>query len=192
MDIKLLFGIASWMCVLYGFVIYIHSILKGETKPHLYTRILYLWITGVVFAWQLKSNAWYALIFSGFNVFYCFLSLFLTCKYGTKDIIFFDAVLLFFWFISLLLWYFLWNPLYSVILMTLIDLFATIPTVRKTYNDPYSENLGVYIIGLFSILFSILAVKEYSMINLFYLVFLVPIELSYIIVIIRGRKLLSQ
>jgi hypothetical protein len=73
----------------------------------------------------------------------------LSIKYGTKDVKRIDYVFILFSLISLILWLYFEQPLLSIILLVSIDLFAFLPTLRKAWNDPYSETLSMYVVTTF-------------------------------------------
>lgn len=189
MDIKLFFGIFSGIFSIIFYIVYIKSIFKNETKPHIYTRFLYLIIILIIFLWQISNNGWYGSIFSWVWSIFCFITFVLSFKYWIKNVTISDKIFLILWLISVPIWYFSWTPIYSILLLTLVDFLASIPTIRKTYKNPYSENLQAYIIGLFSLVFSILALDIYNVVNLFYLVFLVILDSFICLIIIFRRRL---
>jgi len=66
---------------------------------------------------------------------------------------------------SIPLWYLTGNPLLSVVLLMIVDVFSSYPTIRKTINDPYSENLPAFIVEFVGINFSILALSHINFIS---------------------------
>ena len=192
MEIKLIFWIIGIILVFYTFYLYMSWILKWEIKPHLYTQILYFIVTGIIFLGKIESEAWYGLLYTGSITLYSTITIFLAFKYWTKDIILLDKILLMLGLSAIPLWYYSGSPFYSIILLTWIDLFATIPTLRKTYNDPYSESIAVYLVSLLSIVLTIWALSQYNAINLIYLVYLVWTETTFILLMWWRRTIFNN
>lgn len=141
-------GLLAAAIGLLSYIPYIRSILGGTTKPHLYSWLIWTIIMGVISVIQYKEGASfgayvsYATFLTNFTVF-C-----LALKYGTKDITFIDHVALGLALISIVLWMSFSAPLVAVIILCFVQIFAIIPTYRKTWIDPSSENPIIYFISV--------------------------------------------
>lgn len=165
MTTTLIFSVLSWLFTVVFCSVYLRSILSWETKPHIYTALFYAIMTWVIFSSQVSQNAGLGATYLGIIfVFWCLIFC-MSFRYGIKDIILADKISLLLACISIPIWYFSWDPLLAVILLMFVDLFSTIPTIRKTYVDPYSENTYVYLIEFVWILFSIFALTQINFIN---------------------------
>lgn len=190
MEIKLLFTLISVLLIGIPYIIYFYSIHKGETKPHIYSRLLYVIITGIICFIQIQDQWIYRSIPLIIMSIFCLLSFMLAIKYWTNDITMSDRIFLVLWLLSIPLWIYVENPLFSVILLVIIDFFATLPTIRKTIVDSTSENKYVYLIWSIWIFFSLLLIEEYSIVNSLYLIFLLFINiLLYLIIAFKNKTL---
>lgn len=72
----------------------------------------------------------------------------LALENGTKDVKRMHKLLFVTALISIIPWYLIQDPLFSVIIVTLVDAFAFVPTIRKTFNDPHSETLTSFLSNL--------------------------------------------
>ncbi|HHJ35312.1 MAG TPA: hypothetical protein ENJ87_06070, partial [Gammaproteobacteria bacterium] len=63
---------------------------------------------------------------------------------------------------SLPFWYFTSDPLWAVVVLTLVDVLGFGPTVRKTYTFPYSESMLFFALFAVRNLVVILALEHYS------------------------------
>ncbi len=192
MEANLIYWIISSILVCWFCSIYLWSVLKWETKPHMYTMLLYVIITGIIFYSQLQSGAWFGSVYVGVVFLFWCLIFILSFWYGTDDVIFADKVCLVFALATIPLWYFTWNPLYSVILIMIIDVFSSAPTVRKTINDPYSENIYVFVVEFIGIIFSILALSQINFLSTGYLIYIMLFDLLMLYILIRGRMSLKK
>jgi len=60
------------------------------------------------------------------------------------------------------------TPLWSVIIITVADMFAYFPTFRKSRSKPYSETLITYTLSLLKIGLSVIALENITIITSMY------------------------
>lgn len=146
-----------------AFVPYIRAIMSGTTKPHVFSWVIWGATTFVVFLAQLEgkggAGAW-PIGVSG--VITLLIAILAYVKRADITITKTDWLFLVSALSSLPLWYFTSDPLWAVVILTIVDVLGFGPTVRKAYGDPHSESLLFY--GMFSIrnLLVIAALEEYS------------------------------
>lgn len=192
MELNAIYWIISWILVCVFCSIYLHSVLKIETKPHIYTMFLYVIITWVIFYSQILNGGWFWSVYIGITfLFWCVIFL-LSFWYWTEDVTFSDKISLIIALVSIPLWYFTWNPLISVILLVVVDIFSSFPTVRKTLNDPYSENIYAFMVEFVGVTFSILAISSINFISTWYLVYILLFDLLMLFILIGWRKRLKR
>lgn len=185
---SIIFWVISWILTLVFFAVYLSSILKWETKPHLYTALLYSLMTWLILYSQIVNDAGLWAVYLGITfVFWCIIFL-MSFKFWIKNIVLADKISLVLALFAIPIWYFSWNPLLSVILLMIVDLFSTIPTIRKTYVDPYSENSYVYLIEFLAILFSVLALTQVDFINAWYLLYIMIFDVLMCLIVFYRRK----
>ena len=135
-----------------AFLPYIFLILKGNVKPHVFSWVIWSITTITVFFAQIDEGAGVAAWSTGVSG--C-VTIFIAClafiKRADITILPIDWVFLLAAMISLPLWYVSSGPLWTVVILTSIDVTAFGPTVRKTYVMPYSESI---------IFFAIFAVRD--------------------------------
>ena len=79
----------------------------------------------------------------------CLIIFLLSLRTGDKDIVRSDVVLLVLSLTSLFLWLVVKQPVWSVILINTAEVLGVVPTVRKSWNRPYSETLFTYELSIF-------------------------------------------
>lgn len=170
MDIKIILGVIAAVLALFSSFLYIRDIFRKNTKPHMYTWLIWSIVTTIVFFGQWVSGggpgSWATGVAALVTIFTLFLSL--QGGYGTKDITSFDKICLFLAILSILPWVLTQNVLWSVILATLIDLIAFFPTMRKTWHAPRSESLGSMYVDAVKHSLSISSMGTYSLTNIIY------------------------
>lgn len=173
-------------------IIYIRDIFRGNTKPHLYTWIVWLISTVLVFFGQWTSGggagSW-ATAVSGIFTLYIF---FLAFRYGTTDITRFDKICLALALISIVPWLFAKNLLLSVILATVTDVIGFLPTMRKTWHAPKSESLGSMYFDAMKHGLSALSLQSYSLATYLFPVAVLITKLAIIAEIIFRRSMLKD
>jgi hypothetical protein len=122
-------------------VFYIYTVVKGQTKPHAYTWLIWSLITIIAAYAQYKGGAGIGLILTCWIAIACLTNTVLAFFKGTSGITLSDKICLTLCLIAIALWQTLDSPVYSLILVTCIDTAGFYPTIRKSWHDPYS--LGV-------------------------------------------------
>jgi len=87
---------------------------------------------------------------------------------GTRDIRISDAILLVLSLIALYLWIVVRQPIWSVLLITSSEILAFVPTIRKSWKDPYSETASLYQISIVRHGLSILALEKINILTALY------------------------
>jgi hypothetical protein len=144
---KEIFSAGAVALTLIGFIPYIRLIFKGTTKPHVFSWVIWGLTTTVVFFAILEDEggvgAWPIAISGCITLFIALLAF---LKRGDISITRSDQ----FFFVSALsslpLWYLTSDPLWAVILLTIVDLLGFGPTVRKTYHHPHSESILFFLL----------------------------------------------
>jgi hypothetical protein len=181
-------GLIAAGLVLVGYIPYIRDILKGLTKPHVFSWALWAIVTGIAFSLQVSANAGPGSLVTLAAALMCLVVLGLGMKQGKKNIKPIDGIFLFLALISLGLWLLAKQPVLSIILVTLIDIFGFLPTVRKSIDDPYSETLSFYWINTFRFGLAIIALNEYSIITALYPVSWSLINFTFAIFLFSARR----
>jgi len=148
--------------------IYIKSILEGETQPHIYTKFIWTIVVWIWFLIQVRHWGWAGAWLLGVSFLTQLVTFLMSFKYGTKDITRFDTLLLIWAILTIPLYFWIESAIYSLILIILIDSFAYIPTIRKTYRAPFTESIPAFSLGILKYTLSILALAQYSIYTITY------------------------
>ncbi len=164
-----LFGIASIVVALIGYVPYIKDILRQKTKPHAFSWLVWSTLSAIAFAVQVTNNAGSGSWLMGLTAAITLVIFFLSLKHGEKNILTIDWVSLAFAGLALILWLVTDNPLTSIILVSLIDAIGGFfPTFRKSIKKPQEETAVLYLLFGLSLGFSLVALEEFNLINALY------------------------
>lgn len=147
MDTKTLLGLTAVAFELLSMGLYFRDIFRGRTQPHLYTFLIWGVVTTVAFAGQVFTGGGAGAWATGMTAALQFVVIFLCFRYGTKDITKLDALFLLGALASIVPWLLTKDPLWSVVLASVIDAFAMGPTIRKTWKAPNSESLSSWLVA---------------------------------------------
>lgn len=168
-SLKITFSALATILALVGYIPYLIDMFRGKNQPHLDTWISIFVITAVVAYIQVIGGSGVGAVAVVVGVAvdavilaYCF-------KYGTKDVVAFDKICLAISLVGVAAYVlFRDQPLVALAIVTVAELVAFVPTVRKTRNDPYSESLtSYYLIGL-KLVFVLLALEAYNLLTVSY------------------------
>ena len=130
-----------------AFAPYIKGIISGQVKPHIFSWIIWGSTTFIVFFGQLAGGggigAWPIGVSGLITIFVAFLAYY---KRGDSSFHLLDWVFFSISLASLPLWYFASTPLYTVLLLTFIDVVGFGPTIRKAYHNPFDEQLLFFVL----------------------------------------------
>lgn len=188
-NIKITLSIIAILLTFIAYLPYIRDALRGKTTPHVYTWFIWGFVTAITYGLQVNAGAgvgsWVTLVVAVF----CFIVFALGIRNKKKDITLADTVFLILAFIALFIWLIAKQPILSVILISSIDMLGFIPTIRKSWNKPYSETLFSYELDFFRHGLSILALQKYSIITWLYsATWMVACGLFSIMLIIRRKQ----
>lgn len=166
---KTLLSIIAILLTFYAYYPYIKSINNGQTKPHIFSWVIWGIVTVIAAAAQYAANggvgSWPTLA-SGLVTLYVALLAYLKRADITitpSDKFFFILGLL-----AIPVWYVTNDPLWAIILLTTADTLGFIPTFRKSYYFPYQENLEMYVIVTIRNIIAIFALEEYSLTTIYF------------------------
>lgn len=143
-----------------AYIPYYRDILKGKTRPHIYSWSLWGLLTILIVALQFKGGAGPATWITAAAGLLCVGVVFLSIKNGKRDITTSDTVVAVLSLMAIGFWLIADQPEVAITLAIVADLLAFIPTVRKSYYDPYSETLSLYITNALRFCLALLAVAE--------------------------------
>ena len=140
MDYHFIIGILAGTCSIFSVSHYIPSILRGETKPNRASWIIWN-ITNIILLISYFSVGARSTIF--LPVLYVINSLVILVLcfiYGVSHWTRLDLWSLFVAGVSLIIWFITKNPLIALLMNLFMDSAGYLPTLRKIFYDPSSEN----------------------------------------------------
>lgn len=188
-DIKVIFGIVAGMIALLAYVVYVISILKGETKPSRVTWWIWAFM-GLVLALSYKfsgadNTVWvpYVEFLGPFTI------ALLSIKYGeggleNKT----DLICLVGAIVSIILWIIFDNPVIALVTNLAIDSFAIVPTIKKSYLRPEGEDFWAWFGTGMADTLNMFAVEKFTFAILVYPIYMLVSDLIIIVILFFRKK----
>ncbi len=187
--------IAGILTLIIGFLttaLYVTSILRGQTKPHLFTWLIWGILAAIGFGAQIEDDAGAGSWALGI-VAVCSLSVVvLSFKYGERHWTISDWIALGCALGAIIPWAITRNPLLSVVLISMIDTMGYYPTFRKSWDKPWDENLVSYGTGALNLFISLFAMNQLTVISCLYPVCVVAINAVFITMCVIRRKVVPE
>lgn len=169
MNFKLIIAIVASILTVVGFVPYLKDIFARKTKPHLYTWLI----------WSITQiTATIALLYGGgkfgsisliVGTILVLSTLLLSFKYGTKNITKSDKIILALALLAIIVWWQLESPLLALFMVSAIDGIGYIPTIRKSFVDPWSETISFWAMMALVDLLAIASNDQYNLLTTTYI-----------------------
>lgn len=130
-----------------AYVPYIRSILRGQTKPHVFSWVIWGVTTVFAFLGQLAGaggiGAWPIGVSGVITLYVAFLAWErrADATITRLDWMFFAASLA-----SLPVWWLTRDPLWAIIILTVVDILGFGPTFRRAFHIPWGESVPYYVL----------------------------------------------
>jgi hypothetical protein len=161
MNLQMLASATAILLTLVAYAPYIKAIRAGKVKPHFFSWLIWSLTTCIVFFAQLAAEggagAWPTGVSGTITVYVAWLALKLRSDLSATRL---DWMFLIMSLLSLPAWFFTTDPLWSVVILTLVDVLGFGPTVRKAWRHPYEESGVFYLLFAVRSVFSIIALES--------------------------------
>ena len=189
-DYKIILGAISVVVGLIGYVPYFRDIYRGTTKPHPFSWFLWGLLDGVVFVAQIVRDGGAGAWVTGMTTIACFVIAGIALSRGEKRISALDWWCLATGLSGIILWVLTRDPFYAVVLVTITDMIAFVPTFRKAYLRPGEETVSTYVLSATKWIIGIAALQTLSATTWLYPASLVIMNnLFAFMVVVRRRQL---
>jgi hypothetical protein len=163
-ELKAWLSIAATALTLLAYLPYLWSILFGGVRPHIFTWVIWGTATLLAFAVAYHSGGGWGAWVIGLSAVISFIVATLayikradvTISYA--DIMFFIAALA-----AMPLWWLAHDPVWAVLLLTLIELLGFAPTFSKAWHAPYSESITFLVLLILRNTLIIFALAHYTL-----------------------------
>jgi hypothetical protein len=188
---KQFLGLLSLAIGLIGYLPYLYGLYRGKLRPHIFTWFLWGLLMVIAFAGQISGDGGIGTWVTGFSAFMCFFISAIAFSHGENDITRSDWITFGAGLTTIPLWLVTKNPFWSMLVIIVIEFFATWPTARKSWMKPQQESPTTYFLAGVKFIPSILAMQKFNLITLGYPVALVLINLGLVSLLLCRRYILD-
>ncbi len=160
--VKELFGVLAIMLAVINYLPYLIGSIRGTVTPHLFTWSLWFLLTSVAFVAQLTTGGGIGSWATGTTALIILFITISALRYGVSYIRPFDFIALAGAVFSIILWIVTSDPVWSVILVSIIHSICFLPTFRKGWTRPNRESATAFILTIAKYSAAIIAMAEYS------------------------------
>ncbi|MFA5886763.1 MAG: hypothetical protein WC863_03205 [Patescibacteria group bacterium] len=189
-EYKIYLGIVSSLVASLAYIPYLRDIFKGKTKPHIFSWFLWGLLGAITFLAQIVKGAGPGAWSNGLTALICFVIVALSFNRWERKMFLFDWLTLIGALLGLGLWGLTDDPLWAVILATLVDALAYSWTFRKAYREPYEETMVYFILAMTGTVISLFALETYNLVTWLYPGSLVVSNSFFIMMLFIRRKIL--
>jgi hypothetical protein len=164
MKLTTFISVAAIALTFVAYAPYIKAILNSRVKPHFFSWLIWSLTTSIVFIAQVNAEggvgAWPTGASAVITIYVAWLALHLRSDMrATRS----DWVFLLTALLSLPLWFFTADPLWSVVILTLVDAIGFGPTLRKAWQKPHEESSLFYTLFAVRSSLSVLALESLTL-----------------------------
>lgn len=190
MNIDIILILISIALSLYGSYNYVYDTIKGTTRPNRVSQSLWAIAPLIGVGAAISSGApWMTTVrtfMAGFVPLIILIASFAN-KNGYWKTTKFDYFCGLFSVIALIMWLVVDLPVYAVLLAAVADLFAAVPTIKKSWTNPESETGIAYIMSLISVLVILPTIKVFDIQNTAFQIYLLIVNVIIIFSIYRKQ-----
>lgn len=184
-------GLGSVVVSFVGSAAYFQGILKGSIKPHAFTWLIWAIMAAIVFAAQYLEGAAAGAWATAAACVIQFVIAAVGFFQKERDITRSDSVALAGALLSIPLWVITKDPVWSVILLTVIDVIGYYPTFRKSWHDPYNESALSFAIWTLQWVLALMAMAHYNITTALYPAAIVIMNTAVVFTLLWRRKVLA-
>jgi hypothetical protein len=187
----ILFGGIATAIAVFSHIPYLYGIFRGTAKPHAFSWGLWALQNGIVFFAQLSAGGGPGAWAAGFTFISCTIAAIGGLRALSVYVRPIDYICLALSLIAIPLWAMSDNPLYAVILLTISNVLAFIPTWRKAWHRPYEEVMQTYGWGIPKSFFAALGMTTMNWTTLLYPVIAASLNLVMVVLLMYRRHRLK-
>ncbi len=140
MDYKLILMLLGTGIALVNYTLYLRHTFEGKFKPHMFTWGIWTMLAAIAFAAQWTEDAGYGMWQLGVMTIGTAVITVVAFFKGDRHYTRSDWIALLSSLLAIPLWMATDDPVWSVILVSIIDMIASWPTLRKSWADPTKES----------------------------------------------------
>ena len=189
MNYYFILGLAAIALSFISYIPYVYHLFKNKTKPHIFSWFLWGLLSGIAFLAQISENAGPGSWVVGFTTAICFfIATASYIKWKRDYITKFDWVCFIAAIFGAVLWAVTDNALTAVIVVSIVDALAFVPTFRKTFHQPREETAITFVFSAITMALSLVALENFNLTTALYPASLVFTNMLFVLMTLVRRK----
>lgn len=184
--------IAGVVLAAQNYFVYTVQTLKGVFKPHMFSWGIWTLLSAIAFAAQWSKDAGPGVWQTAFMTLGVAVITVVAYFKGDRNYTRSDWICLAFSILAIPLWALTNDPLWSVILITIIDLVATWPTIRKTWQKPHQESARAFATAALTCFLGFASLSVLTVTTGLYMGTITAVNIGITVMILLRRKMLGQ
>ncbi len=186
-DVKTVLGILAAGVAVVNYLPYLIGVFKKTVKPHIFSWIIWTLMTGITFFAQMTDQAGPGAWATGITSATLLLIVIFTLKNSEHSITRAD------WWsfggalVAIPVWVVTGNPLWSVVIVTVIETLGFFPTFRKGYHTPHEDSVLAFTLTIIKYSLALAALTHYSVTTVLFPAALVVLSSSLVAMLLWRR-----
>lgn len=190
-DLKAILGLTAAVVSIFCYIPYIITTIKGTTRPNIATWSTWMILSIVVTASSFAAGAFNTLWVPLCGILGQGTIAFLAIQRGKGNWSNFDITCLFFVGLGLAFWWHFNSPMIALTMTLTVDLVGVLPTFKKSYQEPESENLLTWVLYLLSSILLILSVESWTWALGLFPIYLFTVNSIIVLLLLREKLALK-
>ncbi len=170
-------GIIAGVLALVAFIPYIISVIKGKTNPNITTWWIWSFIGVLLCLSHYKTihslnSLWVPISYALGPIAVAILSI----KYGNREFGWLERFCVLISALGFILWMYTTSPILALIYNLVIDFLGSLPTFRKAYNEPHTEDFKAWILFSVANMLNLFTVSHWNSAEFVYPIYLFTIS----------------
>lgn len=191
-NLKMAFACLAIVAAIVGSLPYLRDMFRKKTKPHAYTWLIWVITQSTATAGLIHGNGGWGAVSMVVGTSFCAIIFLLSLKYGTRNITKSDTIVFIAALFAIVVWWQLKSPLLAVLMVSVIDFLGYVPSFRKSFEEPWTETLISWAIFIASNVFTILALSDYNLFTLLYILVISAANLTIFTICLVRRRVIVE
>lgn len=186
-------GTLAGLVAMVAAVPYVIDIVKNNVRPNTVSFALWTILLLISLFAQLSAGAsWSVLMLVGDTIGTGTILVLCLAGYGYKKYGWLEKICFILAIIAIISWQVTSQPLLAIILAIVADILAAIPTLAKSYRDPWSESPTMWFMMCASATLSLLSTTIYNAENMLFSSYILVINLAVGLTILVGQRIIRK
>ena len=191
-DSKAILGLLAAAVAVVNYAPYLVGLYRHNLQPHAFSFIIWTVMTAVTFFAQMSDNAGPGAWATGATSVTLFFIAIFAARNRNYTITRSDKLSFFGALAAIPAWILTADPLYAVIIVTIIEAFGFYPTLRKAYQHPYDDSVLAFTLTIIKYILALAALRNYSLTTTLFPLALIILSTTLLSVLFVRRRKLSR